>query len=102
MPRYTSGSSTFSSAVVRGSRLNPWKMKPMRRFRSTARASFERRPTSMPARRYAPRVGRSRHPMMFIIVLLPEPLVPTIAHSSPALMPRFTSRSARTTVGPDT
>ena len=45
-PRYCSGSSTFSSAVVRGSRLNPWKMKPMTRLRTMARASPARLPTS--------------------------------------------------------
>ena len=33
---------TFSSAVVRGSRLNPWKMKPMSRLRTMARASLLR------------------------------------------------------------
>ncbi len=46
-PRYCSGSSTFSSAVVRGSRLNPWKMKPMSRLRTMARASLLRAPTSI-------------------------------------------------------
>jgi hypothetical protein len=37
------------AAVVRGSRLNPWKMKPMTRLRTMARESPARAPTSIPA-----------------------------------------------------
>jgi hypothetical protein len=46
--------------------------------------------------RILPAEGRSRQPMMFIMVLLPEPLVPTIATNSPRAMVSVTSRSART------
>ena len=48
---YSSGTSTFSSAVVRDSRLKFWKMKPMRRLRICASWSGFKPATSSPARR---------------------------------------------------
>ena len=39
-PAYSSGSSTFSSALVRGSRLNPWKTKPIFVLRTRARRAL--------------------------------------------------------------
>jgi hypothetical protein len=39
VPASTIGSSTFSKAVRRGTRWNDWKMKPMRRARTSASAS---------------------------------------------------------------
>jgi hypothetical protein len=50
--------------------------------------------------RVALRVGRSRQPRMFIIVDLPDPLVPTMATNSPCAIVRFTSRIACTTPPP--
>ena len=50
-PAYSSGSSTFSCALVRGSRLNCWNTKPMSRLRTSASASPSRCATSLPARR---------------------------------------------------
>jgi hypothetical protein len=38
---------------------------------------------------------------MFIMVDLPEPLVPTMATNSPCSMRRFTSRIARTVPAPE-
>src|SRR6185503_11144828 len=46
------------------------------------------------------RAGRSRHPRMFIIVLLPDPDGPTIATNSPGWMARLTSSSAGTSRRP--
>ena len=57
----------------------------MSRLRTSARPSFVRDPTSIPSSVYVPRVGRSRQPRMFIIVDLPDPLVPTMATNSPDL-----------------
>ena len=48
---YRSGTSTFSSAVVRDSRLKFWKMNPMRRLRTWASWSGFSPATSSPARR---------------------------------------------------
>src|SRR4030067_1085593 len=67
------GSSTFSSAVIRESRLNPWKTNPIFFLRMPARASLGRIPTSSPSRRYVPLVGRSRHPRRFMSVDFPDP-----------------------------
>ena len=48
-PGTSSGGATFSSAVVRGSRLYDWKTKPMVRLRSRASPSSSRSATSVPA-----------------------------------------------------
>ena len=50
-PRYNSGSSTFSIALVRASRLKPWKTKPRWRRRSRARWSRLNRSTCTPRNR---------------------------------------------------
>src|SRR5207249_10685749 len=47
-------------------------------------------------------VGRSRQPRMFIMVLFPEPLIPTIATNSPRATRKLTSTRARTTTVPVT
>ena len=47
----SSGSSTFSRALVRASRLKFWKTKPICRLRSLARASRDIEVTSSPSRR---------------------------------------------------
>jgi len=50
-PRYSSGSSTFSCALVRGSRLKPWNTKPRCARRSSARWSRSSRCTATPRNR---------------------------------------------------
>ena len=50
-PWYRSGVATFSSAVVRGSRLYDWKMKPMDRLRIAASPSSSSSATRSPDER---------------------------------------------------
>ena len=83
---YPIGIITFSSALVRGSRLNVWKTKPIMRFRKSARSFADAPEISWPSSQYWPEVGWSRQPRMFIKVLLPEPLTPMSATSSPRSM----------------
>ncbi len=58
-------------------------MKPKASRRSQASESESSWETSRPENSYAPAVGRSRQPMMFISVLLPEPDWPISATNSP-------------------
>src|SRR6185503_7323698 len=99
-PAYTSGSATFSSAGVRASRLNCWNTKPMRLFRITASWSPAISETRSPPSRYSPLVGRSRQPITFMKVDLPEPDGPITATNSPASMSRLTPSSACTSLPP--
>jgi len=85
---------TLSRADVRGNRLYDWKTKPIVRLRTRARPSSSSSATGVPARTYWPLLGRSRHPMMFIIVLFPEPDGPTIARNSPSPTVRLMSDRA--------
>src|SRR5436309_1397004 len=48
-PAYTNGSATLSSRVALGSRLKPWKTKPIARLRRSASWSRFRAPTSRPS-----------------------------------------------------
>ena len=73
----------YAIALVRGMRLNAWKTKPIFIFRVSARSFFDIVETSTPSRMYVPLVSRSRHPMMFIIVDLPDPEGPITATNSP-------------------
>src|SRR4051812_8686795 len=95
-----SGSSTLASAVVRGIRLNDWKMKPILRPRTSACWSSVRVATSVPSSRYSPRLGTSRQPRMFIKVDLPDPDEPITATYSPASTRSDTPRNACTAVSP--
>ena len=99
-PRYSSGSSTFSCALVRASRLKPWNTKPKYRRLSRARSSRDSASTCAPMKRYCPPVGRSRQPSRFMAVDLPEPLGPMMATNSPRPMARSTPLSARKAVAP--
>ena len=54
---------------------------------------------SLPLMRQDPEVGWSRAPMMFIMVLFPEPEAPMIATYSPLDMSRWMSLSASTRIG---
>ena len=53
------------------------------RLRNLARSFAVIPEISRPSSIYSPDVGRSRHPRIFIRVLLPEPLVPINATRSP-------------------
>ena len=99
-PEYSMGSSTFSRALVRGSRLNCWNTKPIRRLRIEANWSFAMACTSSPANWYWPVVGRSRQPRIFIRVDLPDPEAPMMATKSPSTMSSDTPRSACTVWSP--
>ena len=50
----------------------------------------------MPSNKYVPDVGRSKHPMMFNSVDLPDPEGPVMDSHSPRLSQRSTSTSACT------
>ena len=80
---YPRGIITFSSALVRASRLKFWKTNPIFLFRTSALPSLSRFEISFPSSQYSPDVGRSRHPSIFIRVLLPEPDTPVSASISP-------------------
>jgi len=81
---YTNGTSTFSTALSRGSRLKLWNTKPILRFRRLDSFASDIADTSSPSSQYSPRVGRSSAPRMFISVDFPEPDVPMIAQDSPS------------------
>src|SRR3569623_1532529 len=95
-----SGSSTFSSALVRYSRLKLWNTKPSVRLRTWASSLRSSLDTSCPSRWYVPLVCRSRQPMMFISVDLPDPDAPITATKSRASTANDTSRRARTSTSP--
>src|SRR5437867_4163641 len=97
-PPYTSGSSTFSTALRRERRLNVWKTKPMCLLRIAASWSSDSLPTFSPASSYVPASATSRQPSTFISVDLPEPDGPMTATSSPAWMSRSTPARACTSI----
>src|SRR5207249_1143354 len=97
---YRRGSSTFSSALVRGNRLNCWKTNPIFVFRILARSSAERPATSWPSSTYRPALGVSRQPSRFMKVDFPEPDGPMTATNSPRPIVTDTPRSACTVCGP--
>src|SRR5208282_2857767 len=66
----------------------------------SASSGSDSRATSRPSNTYWPLVGRSRQPMMFIIVDLPEPDDPMMATNSPRSTETLTACSARTSVSP--
>src|SRR5450759_714117 len=65
-----------------------------------ARSGSDSRATSRPAKTNWPLVGRSRQPMMFIMVDLPDPDDPIMATNSPRSIETLTPCSARTSVSP--
>ena len=56
--------------------------------------------TGVPSRRYSPAVARSRRPMMFRSVVLPQPEGPIIMMNSPCLTLRSKSRRAKYSASP--
>src|SRR5438105_11956271 len=73
-------------------------MKPILRLRKLASSDGRRRVISTPSSRYEPLVGRSRQPMRFMKVDLPEPEGPMMATNSPLRTSRLMARSACTTL----
>ena len=70
------------------------------RLRKSARSLAEAPETSLPSSQYWPEVGWSRQPMMFIRVLLPEPLTPMSATSSPRSMDSEIPFNTGTSISP--
>ena len=82
-PASSSGTATFSSAVMVGIRWNDWKTMPTWRPRKRASASSSSRPRSSPATTTEPVSGRSSPAMTISSVDLPEPDGPTRPTASP-------------------
>src|SRR5580704_6454720 len=68
--------------------------------RTSASALSSSWETSMPSSTYVPLVGRSRQPIKFISVDLPEPDGPMIATYSPAAIVKVRPCSTGTFIGP--
>src|SRR5262245_34596907 len=94
MPRYVSGSSTFSNTVRSPIRLKLWKMNPISRFRMRARSCSRSFSTGLPLSQYPPSEGESRRPRIESRVDLPHPDGPAIETNSPALMSSWMPASA--------
>ena len=90
----------FSAAVMVGSRLNDWKMNPIRSRRSSVRALSLSELMSVSPRNTWPEVGRSSPASMCSSVDLPEPEGPMIAVNWPSTRPTLTSSSAVTVASP--
>ena len=90
--------STFSSTVSRSTRLNSWKIMPMRRrVRRIARRSSD--VTSVPSSTTDPSSGSTSRLMHLRSVDFPEPLNPRIATTCLAPTETSTPSSARSPVG---
>ena len=83
-PANSSGSATFSCAVMVGMRWKPWNTMPIWSRRRRARASSSSGPRSRPATSTRPDVARSSPPATIIRLDLPAPEGPTTAAISPA------------------
>ena len=88
------GSITFSRAESTGTRLKPWKMKPMVSLRISLRLLSESDRTSVPPIDRLPPVGSSMAPMRLRRVVLPEPEGPHMAINSPLSICKSTPRRA--------
>ena len=99
-PAIASGSRMFSSAVIVGTRLNDWKMKPIWSRRSRVSSlSFIVVSSSSPMCT-EPLSAVSSAAQQCISVDLPEPLGPMTAVNSPSARSSVTSSSARTSACP--
>src|SRR5260370_23936892 len=94
MPRYVSGSSTFSYTVRSPIRLNAWKMNPISRLRMRARSESFSPCTALPFKIYEPSLGESSKPKIASKVDLPQPEGPAIDRYSPFLICRWMPASA--------
>src|SRR5262245_21846551 len=79
----SSGTATFSSAVMVGMRWNDWNTMPTLRPRNRASASSSRAPSAWSATTTEPESGRSRPAITISSVDLPEPDGPTMPTASP-------------------
>ena len=91
---------TFTSAVVRGSRLKLWNTNPSFAVRTSARWLGVSVLISSPSNQNLPELGRSRQPRMFINVDLPEPDAPISATISPRAMDSEMPLSTGTSTSP--
>src|SRR5258708_23250284 len=94
IPRYVSGSSTFSYTVRSPIRLKAWKMNPISRLRMRARSESFSPCTALPFKIYEPSLGESNKPKIASKVDLPQPEGPAIERYSPFLMCRWMPASA--------
>ncbi len=90
----------FSAAVMVGSRLNDWKMNPIRSRRRSVSPLSSSVLMSVSPRNTWPDVGWSSPASMCSSVDLPEPDGPMIAVNSPAARPTLTLSSAVTAASP--
>ena len=90
----------FSAAVIVGSRLNDWKMNPIRSRRNSVSARSLSVVMSVSPRWILPDVGRSRPASTCSSVDLPEPDGPMIAVNSPWPSSTLTSSRAATAQSP--
>lgn len=91
-PARTMGSSTFSRAVMVGSKLNDWNTNPRLRRRSSASAvSLLRELTLSPAIHRSPLLGLSMVPDRLSSDVLPHPLLPSSISKSPRRQPLATT-----------
>ena len=90
----------FSAALIVGSRLNDWKMKPIWSRRSSVSALSLSEVIWVSPRNTSPDVGRSRPASMCSKVDLPEPDGPMIAVNMPASRLTLTSLSAAMVASP--
>src|SRR6202011_379585 len=100
-PSSRSGTSTFSAAVACGSNAMPWTTNPQVLRRRRARPWRVSVCQSGPSTTTRPPSGRSRPPSRNSSVLLPEPLGPTTATTSPRATVSETPSSARTARSPE-
>ena len=97
-PASSSGTATFSSAVIVAIRWKDWKTMPTRSRRSMASSSSVMVPRSRPATETRPSVARSSPAATSRVEVLPDPDGPTTATDSPGATARSMPR--RTLTGP--
>ncbi len=97
-PANSSGSATFSSAVMVGTRWNDWNTMPISAPRISASSSSLSWVRSWPATLTPPLVARSRPATTISSDVLPEPDGPTTASDWPSVTSRLTLR--RISTGP--
>jgi hypothetical protein len=90
----------FSSAVRVGTRLNDWKIKPIRFRRNSVSARSVNRERFADPTTTSPLVSRSRAARQCISVDLPDPDGPMMAVNWPRLNETEMPSSARTAVSP--
>src|SRR5271168_1049914 len=99
-PASSSGTATFSSAVMVGIRWKAWNTMPMVLPRKRASSSSPRRLNSSPATTTEPEFGRSKPVITMSSVDLPEPDGPSSATASPRPILRSMSRRIWTRPAP--